>query len=170
MMLQIKFGCNRPAGLGDIHVWKCGRTHGQTDARTPARVPSYKLTFWAFGSGELKMSICNAFIFTAAYLPKHNTVLWKENCWGDIRMFLRRLGIGRTRRWVLRLNRNLFCPSVKHKTSGNVRQPFIHFRIKRESNLKPDSQLYIRNPFYPGARVIDSLSFWWNANNLDSHS
>ena len=62
MMLQIKFGCNRPAGLGDIHVWKCGRTHGRThgrtdgrtDARTPARVPSYKLTLWAFGSGELK--------------------------------------------------------------------------------------------------------------------
>ena len=58
MILQIKFGCNRPAGLGDIHVWKCGRTHGRTDARTdartPARVPSYKLTLWAFGSGELK--------------------------------------------------------------------------------------------------------------------
>ena len=52
-MCQIKFGCNRPAGLGDIHVW-CGRTHGRTDARTdartPARVPSYKLTLWAFGS------------------------------------------------------------------------------------------------------------------------
>ena len=26
---------------------------GQTDGRTPARVPSYKLTLWAFGSGEL---------------------------------------------------------------------------------------------------------------------
>ena len=32
MTLQIKFGCNRPAGLGDIHVWKCGRTDGRTDA------------------------------------------------------------------------------------------------------------------------------------------
>ena len=32
MMLQIKFSCNRPAGLGDIHVWKCGRTDGCTDA------------------------------------------------------------------------------------------------------------------------------------------
>ena len=51
VMLQIKFDCNRPAGLGDIHVWKCGRT----DARTPARVPSYKLTLWAFGSGQLKI-------------------------------------------------------------------------------------------------------------------
>ena len=47
----------------------------------------------------IKNSICNAFILTAAYLPKHNTVLWKEKCWGDIRLFLRRLGIGRTRRW-----------------------------------------------------------------------
>ena len=53
MMLHIKFDCNRPAGLGDIHVWKCGRTHARMDARTPARVPSYKLTLWAFGSGEL---------------------------------------------------------------------------------------------------------------------
>ena len=37
------------------------------------------------------------------------TLLWKEKCWGDIRLFL---WIGRTRRWVLRLNQNLFCPSV----------------------------------------------------------
>ena len=77
----------------------------------------------------IKRSICNAFIFTAAYLPKHNTVLWKEKCWGDILLFIRRLGIGRIRRWVSRLNRNLFCPSVKHEKSGNVRQPFIHFPI-----------------------------------------
>ena len=76
----------------------------------------------------IKKSICNAFIFTAVYLPKHNTVLWKEKCWGDIRFFLRR-HIGRTRRWVSRLNRSLFCPSVKHEKSGNVRQPFIHFPI-----------------------------------------
>ena len=46
----------------------------------------------------IKKSICSAFIFTVAYLPKHNTVLWKEIYWGDIRLFLRRLGIGRTRR------------------------------------------------------------------------
>ena len=40
MMLQMKFDYDRPAGLRDIHVWKCGRT----DAQTPARVPYYKLT------------------------------------------------------------------------------------------------------------------------------
>ena len=57
-MLQIKFGCNRPAGLGDIHVWMCGRTDARTDAETPAPVPSYKLTLWAFGSGELTMWLC----------------------------------------------------------------------------------------------------------------
>ena len=48
-MLQIKFDCNRPAGLkrySCLKVW--------THARTPARVPSYKLTLWAFGSSELK--------------------------------------------------------------------------------------------------------------------
>ena len=57
MLLQIKFDCNRPAGLGDIHVWKSGRTHRRTDARTPARVPSYKLILLAFGSGELKRRV-----------------------------------------------------------------------------------------------------------------
>ena len=54
-MLQIKFYCDLPAGLRDIHVWKCENTHAHMDARTPARVPSYKLTLWAFGSGELKI-------------------------------------------------------------------------------------------------------------------
>ena len=77
----------------------------------------------------LKEVVVSAYMFTAAYLPKHKIVLWKEKCWGDIRLFLRRLGIGRTRRWVSRLNRNLFCPSVKHEKSGNVRQPFIQFPI-----------------------------------------
>ena len=28
----------------------------------------------------IKKSIYNAFIFSAAYLPKHNNVLWKEKC------------------------------------------------------------------------------------------
>ena len=51
------------------------------------------------------------------------------------------------------------CPSVKHEQSGNVRQPYIQLRIKCESNLKPDSQSYSRNPFCPGARVIDILPF-----------
>ena len=74
-------------------------------------------------------STCNAFIFTAAYHPKHNTVFWKEKRWGNIWLFLSRLGIGRTRMWVARLNRNLFCLSVKHEKSWNVRQPFIHFPI-----------------------------------------
>ena len=32
MMLQMKFDYNRQAGLRDIHVWKCGGTHGRTDA------------------------------------------------------------------------------------------------------------------------------------------
>ena len=46
----LKFDCDWNTGCRDIHVWKCE----QTDGRTPARVPSYKLTLWAFGSGELK--------------------------------------------------------------------------------------------------------------------
>ena len=31
--------------------------HARTDTRMPARVPSYKLTLWAFGSGELKTEL-----------------------------------------------------------------------------------------------------------------
>ena len=31
--------------------------NGHTDTRTPAQVLSYKLTLWAFGSGELKMDV-----------------------------------------------------------------------------------------------------------------
>ena len=40
MMLQLKFDSDQSAVLRDIHVWKCG----QTDGRTLARVPTYKLT------------------------------------------------------------------------------------------------------------------------------
>ena len=40
MMLQIKFGCDRSAGCGDIHVCKFGRI----DTRTPAPWVYYKLT------------------------------------------------------------------------------------------------------------------------------
>ena len=36
MMLQMKFDYDRPAGLGDIHVLKCGRTDARTHGRTPA--------------------------------------------------------------------------------------------------------------------------------------
>ena len=38
------------------------RTHAHTDARTPARVPSYKLTLWAFGSGELIKHVTSTLI------------------------------------------------------------------------------------------------------------
>ena len=90
----------------------------------------------------IKKNICNAFIFTAAYLPKHNTVLWKEKCWGNILLLLWRLGIGRTRRWVSRLNRNAFRPVLNMKKSGNDRQPFIHFPIKWSQVLNYIAELH----------------------------
>ena len=44
-------------------MWTHAQTHARTQARThtwtPARVPSYKLTLWAFGSGELKKVMVN---------------------------------------------------------------------------------------------------------------
>ena len=63
-MLLMKFDYDWPAGFRDIHVWKFGRTHWQTDARmdgrTDGRTDGRRLeshTFsspWALGSGELK--------------------------------------------------------------------------------------------------------------------
>ena len=44
MMLRIKFGCDRPTGLRDIHVWKCEHTdththtYTHTDTQTTAQV------------------------------------------------------------------------------------------------------------------------------------
>ena len=53
VMLHIKFDLGWPAGFRDIQVWKCGRRRA-TDDDGPLLY--YKLTLWAFGSGELKIS------------------------------------------------------------------------------------------------------------------
>ena len=47
--LHIKSDQDWPTGLRDIQVWKCGRRW------TDGPLVYYKLTSWAFGSGELKM-------------------------------------------------------------------------------------------------------------------
>ena len=60
MMLQMKFDYDQPAGLRDIHVWKCGRTDGRRDRR---RLESHSISSpWAFGSGELKTLQNSVFI------------------------------------------------------------------------------------------------------------
>ena len=51
VMLHIKSDQDWPAGFRDIQVWKCGRR--RTD---DGPLVHYKLTLWAFGSGELKKS------------------------------------------------------------------------------------------------------------------
>ena len=48
--LHINFEQDLPTGFRDIQVWKCGR---QTD---DGPLVYYKITLWAFGSGELKGS------------------------------------------------------------------------------------------------------------------
>ena len=52
-MIQIKFGCDRPTGLRDIHVWKCEHTYTLADTQTTAWLVYFKLTLWVCGSGEL---------------------------------------------------------------------------------------------------------------------
>ena len=57
VMLHIKFDQDWPTGLRDIQVCKCGwRRTTTTDGRTDeGPLVYYKLTLWAFGSGELKI-------------------------------------------------------------------------------------------------------------------
>ena len=52
VMLHIKFDQDWPTGLRDIHVWKCGRRW-----MDEGPLVYYKLTLWAFGSGELKTDL-----------------------------------------------------------------------------------------------------------------
>ena len=52
VMLHIKFDQDWPTGFRDIQVWKCGRR------RDDRPLVYYKLTLWAFGSGELKNKRC----------------------------------------------------------------------------------------------------------------
>ena len=59
VMLHIKFDQDWPAGSRDIQVWKCWRRRTTTDTDGRRRTDDgpllyYKLTLWAFGSGELK--------------------------------------------------------------------------------------------------------------------
>ena len=64
VMLHIKFDQDWPTGFRDIQVWKCGRRTTYDDGRQTTDdgrrtddgpLVYYKLTLWAFGSGELKM-------------------------------------------------------------------------------------------------------------------
>ena len=54
VMLHIKFDQDWPTGYRDIQVWKCGRRRTPTD---DGPLIYYKLTLWAFGSGELKIKM-----------------------------------------------------------------------------------------------------------------
>ena len=59
VMLHIKFDLGWPAGFRDIQVWKCGRRRRRRTTDDGRRRTDdgpllyYKLTLWAFGSGEL---------------------------------------------------------------------------------------------------------------------
>ena len=56
VMLHIKFDQDWPTGFRDIQVWKCGRRTTYDGRRTDdGPLVYYKLTLWAFGSGELKI-------------------------------------------------------------------------------------------------------------------
>ena len=77
LMLHIKFDQDWPTGFRDIRVWKCGRRWTDNGP-----LVYYKLTLWAFGSGELKKLIwefrwsCKnqVMMHKSAFLPR-----WKES-------------------------------------------------------------------------------------------
>ena len=50
----------------------------QTDTRTPAQVPSYKLTLWAYRSGELK---CHKNAEPEAYIKSFNKLECYLSTW-----------------------------------------------------------------------------------------
>ena len=52
VMLHIKFDQDWPTDFRDIQVWKCGWWRTTTDG---GPLVYFKLTLWAFGSGELKI-------------------------------------------------------------------------------------------------------------------
>ena len=54
VMLHTKFVQDWPTGFRDIQVWKCWR-RTTTDDDGGGQLVYYKLTLWAFGSGELKI-------------------------------------------------------------------------------------------------------------------
>ena len=67
-MLQMTFDNDPPAGLRDIHVWKCGRT----DGRTPARVPSYALLY-IITQHARRQTISTVYFAFHFFLSVHNS-------------------------------------------------------------------------------------------------
>ena len=58
VMLHIISDQDWPNGFRDIQVWTCGRRRRRTD---DGPLVYYKLTLWAFGSGELKTGPAQSF-------------------------------------------------------------------------------------------------------------
>ena len=93
VMLHIKCNQDWPTGFRDIQVWKCGRRRRTTEdegRRTDdGPLVYYKLTLWAFGSGELKMmkifiyqcsllaSFCMKWSYWILSLKNNNRVIYK---------------------------------------------------------------------------------------------
>ena len=83
VMLHIRFNQDWPTGFRDIQVWKCGRRRRTTDA---GPLVYYKLTLWAFGSGELKNGfsffLSEQFIEEAIHSKTRRqlklTIIWKK--------------------------------------------------------------------------------------------
>ena len=85
-MLLMKFEFIQPAGVWDIHAWKCERkdapTDARADARTPAQVPSYarsikrQLNKWNIPVSALLMDI-NFRPFVIILFNLHHFIGWK---------------------------------------------------------------------------------------------
>ena len=70
-MFQMKFHYDRPAGLRDIYMFES--VDARTQARTPARVPSYKLIDslqlrWAKKKSLFNKSLRNVWSYLSMYI------------------------------------------------------------------------------------------------------
>ena len=81
LMLHIKFDQDWPTGFRDIQVWKCEQRWTTTDNgrwTDDAPLVYYKLTLWAFGSGELKTKLPWLFPWPVATLKVILPIFWQE--------------------------------------------------------------------------------------------
>ena len=93
VMLHIKLDQDWPTGFRDIQVWKCGRRTTTDDGQRrtdDGLLVYYKLTLWAFGSGELKIDeihwTVNQVIYSSSSISwptfrPLSQILFEKSCW-----------------------------------------------------------------------------------------
>ena len=120
VMIHIKFDQDWATGFRDIQVWKCGR---QTDDGQTDDVPLvyYKLTLWAFGSGELKMGVMSKVLQWPWKLGQgHQKRISSSSCPNVISMQI----------WLKSANQ-----FMRHRTDKKLSHRRWHQQIRTKNNV-----------------------------------